>query len=387
MNKKIIPIVFLVLLFLIGIIALTQELDVFFPGFNEEEPQGFFTEQALSPPRWFRSNAGGMALEEIASQLVALRNEYALAIAFAHYDELPEYLLPYYDENYLIETRMLYKNGEQIRTQWLFRNIEGVTRLNSVFLEPEISDEEEQADNIINRKGFIEIFDGRSFLTSEYSFLENGRINRIDYTFNDNLLINAAVSFRENNEEYIRSFSDFYRYNRTLSLRSIERVFYEDMETQHIDPVLVVFPRRVMDATNEEFVVSERFNVYPAFFGEIFAHADSRIIYETDERGRILSQTLFDEAGEILWVISNTWQGNRIVSTSKTEGGTVFLAEFEYNSGGDRILERNSRDGIIERLVRTEGNFEIEELYLNGVVVLRAVWEDGEKISETRVAN
>jgi hypothetical protein len=32
-----------------------------------------------------------------------------------------------------------------------------------------------------------------------------------------------------------------------------------------------------------------------------------------------------------------------------------------------------------------EGTREIEELYMDGVVVLQAVWEDGRKISETRM--
>jgi hypothetical protein len=68
----------------------------------------------------------------------------------------------------------------------------------------------------------------------------------------------------------------------------------------------------------------------------------------------------------------------------KTQNDTVLLAEFAYDSSGDRILERNFRNGILERLVRTEGKVDIEELYLNNVVVLITVWEDGVRISETR---
>jgi len=39
----------------------------------------------------------------------------------------------------------------------------------------------------------------------------------------------------------------------------------------------------------------------------------------------------------------------------------------------------------LERLVMTEDNKDIEQLYLNNVVILQAVWEDGRKISETRM--
>jgi hypothetical protein len=61
------------------------------------------------------------------------------------------------------------------------------------------------------------------------------------------------------------------------------------------------------------------------------------------------------------------------------------LTEYEYDSAGDRMLERNFNRGILERTVRSTGNRDIEELYMNGRIVLRAVWEDGRKISEERI--
>jgi hypothetical protein len=191
----------------------------------------------------------------------------------------------------------------------------------------------------------------------------------------------------EDGEEYIREYADFYRYNRSLSLLSVERTFYRDMQIQVNDSVLIAFPRRIMDAADQEFITGGRISLLPEFFGEVFVHVDSRIIYETDERGRVLNQTLYDDEDNIVWVIRNTWQNNRLVSSLKIEDGIILLAEYEYNSAGDRILERNLRNGILERTVRTEGGFDIEELYLDNVVVLRAVWEDGRKISETRVRN
>jgi len=51
------------------------------------------------------------------------------------------------------------------------------------------------------------------------------------------------------------------------------------------------------------------------------------------------------------------------------------------------ISEKNLKNGVLERVVLIDGETEIEELYMNNAVVLRAVWEDGRKISETRVRN
>jgi hypothetical protein len=133
--------------------------------------------------------------------------------------------------------------------------------------------------------------------------------------------------------------------------------------------------------------LGEKLNSYPGFFGEVFVYENERIVYTTDERSRIISQTLYDSENKIVWVINNTWLNDRIVSTLKKEGGTEYLAEFVYDSGGGRILEKNYKNGILERVVRTEGKTDIEELYINNMVVLRAVWEDGRKISETRVGS
>ncbi|MDR2952785.1 MAG: hypothetical protein LBU82_06050, partial [Treponema sp.] len=136
MRKKIFPIACLVLFLLAGIIALTQEPESFSPGSQEEEgaqetssgeeapalsdnediaDNAPAAEESEAPPkekpawarpaRWFRSNAAGMPLEEIPSRLAALRNEYALVIDLTEPEELPEHLLPYYEDAYFIETR------------------------------------------------------------------------------------------------------------------------------------------------------------------------------------------------------------------------------------------------------------------------------------------
>ncbi|MDR0321228.1 MAG: hypothetical protein LBI28_06970 [Treponema sp.] len=453
----------LVLISFTGIIVITQKAwaDDASPKSTQGSISGLKREREewnspewIESARWFRSNAGGMALEEVASRYVALRSKYALVINNVSEEELPEHLISYYKEDYIIEVRVLYKNGEQIRVQWIFRDLNAVTRLNAVFLYTETAESETETnvyeteiiapveeieseelsedetetviqaeeiaetvvlnneelnENVLNeaeevteivindekpvsintaasRRGFIEIFDEDSSLTAEYRFFEDGRISRTNFETNDNLLIKATVSFRESaekNGEFIPYYADFFRYNRSLSLRAVERIYYKDTPTD--GTLRITFPRRMSDALNDKILINERLNLYPDYFGDVFIGLGSKMVFQTDERSRIVSQTLYDDEENVIWVINNTWDNNRIVSTSKTEGETVLLAEYQYNANGDRILERNSKNGILERVVRTEGKTDTEELYMNNVLVLRAVWEDGVKISETRV--
>jgi hypothetical protein len=450
LSKKIILIVFLVLLLFGGIIALTQESDDELPDIEIEETESTYEYEFdqdiygwIKPARWFRSNSGGMALEEVQSRFAALRNQYALAINYVSMDELPEYLLSYYNEKYFVEVRILYKKGVQIRTQWIFRDEKGYTRLNAVFLEPEseieaeeennfeeektaelTADEENETESLVqtadkepeqttgeeaqvseqttdkeqeeteieivkdikNRKGFIEIYSEDLFLTSEYRFYEDGKTAKTEYVLKNGQLISASYMMSDiYGDNYKTSHIDYYRYNRSFSLRSIERIFL--MDEVKDDSVLITFPRRITDTEKTGVSINERLNLYPEFFGDIFVNIGSKMIYDIDDRGRILGQTLYDDDDNIIWVIKNTWQNNRIAITTKTEEEKVLTAEYAYNSNGDRILERNINNGVLERVVSTEGDTEIEELYMNNVVVIRAVWENGRKISETMVRN
>jgi len=379
LHKRILLITTSVFLLLVGIITVTQGFDLVLPGLfdtdEEDFPIGFeFNIYQIKPAQWFRSNSGGMALEEVQSRYAALRNEYALVIDYAYYDELPEQVSQYYNEDFYPEIRILYKDGEQIRTQYILRDENETTRLNSVFKEPD--------------SGFIELFDENNKLLNEFTFFGSGDKNKIDYFYNENLLINTTFyTNRDNTEEYRRLYTDFYRYNRSLSLRYIERIFFTDMQLPQEEPVRLSFPRRAAEAINDDSFINERINLYPEYFGDVLVFFDSRIIYETDERGRILSQTLYDEENEILWVIQNIWHNDRIVSTAKTEGDLVLLTEYSYDSEGDRILERNFRNGVLERVVYTDGIIDTEEIYMNDILVLRTVWENNRKISETRINN
>jgi len=406
LNKRVLFIVTVVLILFSSLIAVTQEADVFSPVSGDaaapedrSEASGEYSSgyentkkipDWIKPARWFRSNSGGMAVEEVSSQAAAIRNEYALAVVFTRKEELPKSLIPYYSDDFFIEARILYEKGLQKRTQWILRDRNGTSRVVGVLLPSELADSKNNSGERENGlAGFIEIYDERSFLITEYRFFENGTRNRTDYAFKENFLISSTVYLWEENDnggEYVESYADFLRYNRSLFLRGVERVFYKERKISLSDaPLIVSFPRNLADAAHIKKLLSEKINSYPKFFGEVFVYENERIVYTTDERSRILSQTLYDDENNIVWVINNTWLNDRIVSTLKKEGAAEYLAEYVYDSDGGRIIERNFKNGILERVVHTEGTTDIEELYINNTVVLRAVWEDGRKISETRV--
>ncbi|MDR0584317.1 MAG: hypothetical protein LBG57_08240 [Treponema sp.] len=361
--------------------------------------------------RWFRSNAGGMTLEEVSSRAAALHNEYALLIDYARTGDLPETLSPFYRSEYLIEIHALFTRGEESRRQWIFRDNRGVARLVSVLnrdsksepavKEPAPAPEESSAveesgeeisgsDEPTGRApwGFIEIYNENYRITEEYMFNDDGGETVIAYSYRGGLLVKAEGRRKKPPEEgiedgeFIKTFTDDYRYNRSLSLRSINRLFHEDIE---VIPVSLTFPNRVLDLAAQDDFSDEKLAVNSEFFGEFDVRPGYRMVFTTDERGRILTQTLLDDSDNVVWLIQNTWSDNRISSALKTEGDDKLLAEYEYDGRGDRIVERNFRNGVLERMVYAEDGRDVEELYMNGVVVLRAEWEDGRKISEKRI--
>jgi len=380
-NKKVIVIFVFIILLLLGIAAITQELNLDIPETEVSETEGEGTEEETEeeldlpprkPTRWFISNVGGMTLEETESRFVAMRSEYSLVIDYpGNIKDFPERLLEYKNDKYIFEIRSLYNKGELQRTQWIFKDEKEVTRINAVFIQPKDS-------------GFIELFSEKSFLMSEITFNEDGSKNKIDYNEKDNLITSSEYfDWDAGAQKYIKSYSDYYRYNRSLSLRAVERIFSKDIIIS--EPMRITFPRRLMDAIKEDFLESQRLNIVPDFFGDVFASVSTKMIFETDERGRIMTQTFYDEEDEIVWVINNKWSNDRIISSVKTEGETELRADFEYASNGDRIVERNFRNGKLERIVRTNNKIDTEELYFEDILVLKAIWEDGKKISEERI--
>jgi hypothetical protein len=467
-------ILFVALLLFAGIFALTQEStddvgnvpdeydDFTFDLSGAEEP---YTQwMPPGPPRWFRSNAGGMTLEETRSRLAALRNKYALVIDYAAPGEIDSRLLPYYEDAYSVEIRILYEEGFETRRQWLFHDESGIIRVNAVFRHvsdilpdefaaemtdaetadaDEIPDDEavdvlagdqdadllgdsdelaaddeaeedagldpadealfvavlpvlpdegmpdmdsHHVDALISATalslGFIELYNANAQIIEDRWLFDDDSVIMILYSYNGSIMLKAETRKMLSGSEFEAVYTDYYRYNRSYSLRHIERVYYVGLV---IEPVRLTFPGRVLDAAADDNFIGEKLSVVPEFMGNSSANEGFRLIYDTDSRGRVLSQTMIDDKSEIVWVLKNTWVGDRIVSSLKTEGDDVKLSEYEYDDGGDRIVQRDTHNGVLERVVYTKGINETEELYMNGVLILRAYWEDGRKISEERV--
>jgi hypothetical protein len=398
-----------------------------------ETPDGW---QPPSPPRWFRSNAGGLALEAVPSRLAALRYQYALVIDYINPLELPETLSAFYQDSYEVEIRALYEKRQQTRKQWIFRDENGVVRLNAVFTaeteEPVLQgegggeqtsgNETLSAENEINHSteeeagaeqsadtentveetaagetpekpeaekrrpsGFIEIFRGDSRLAEEYEFLrDSDEETKTDFFYQKDVLVKTESFLKKKHdgvEQNQKTHTDNYRYNRSGSLRSVERVYHTKADA----PVRLSFPSRTLEAAANDSFFSNTADTAANAFGAAAVDEGYRLVFTTDARGRTLTQTLLDGEGNTVWSIENTWNGDRIASALKTEGDEKLLYEYEYDGEGNRIVERNYRNGILERLVRAEGGQEIEELYMDGLVILRAMWENGRKISEERI--
>jgi antitoxin component YwqK of YwqJK toxin-antitoxin module len=249
--------------------------------------------------------------------------------------------------------------------------------------------------------GFMEIYNENGILLEERSYSPGDISTIIRYTYRSGRLVRAEASRIHPVEPpapeaeppvetvppeagdsvaYVEEalWTDTYRYNRASALRSIERSYPGDSPEPELS--VVAFPR-LPGRREVTRLVSPAGYISSEFFRDIMALGGTPE-FTTDERGRILTETRLDEDGEILGTFTNVWNGEQLSSVSWETEGEKRRIEFEYNPQGDRITERNYRNDILERTVQSSGNRDMEELYLNGIPVLRAVWEDGRKVSE-----
>jgi hypothetical protein len=340
-----------------------------------------------------------------------MRDPYCLLVEEGSPQDIPELLSPYYRAPWLVELRILYKEGEEARRQWLFR--EGaLNRLAAVFTRDaeerpeEAGGEEDNPEGGGDRRplGFIELFGDHGLITMERQFLEDGELI-INYTYRN---AGAQRNSSENRQVLVHAetlrasvdgdsppellYTDYYRYTRNYSLRLIERIFPPPPESRE-EPesgvqnavVQLRFPRRGLDSEAETDAVSPVPAYGSRFLEEPRTDDLYRVVYTTDERGRILTETREDGEGNILGEIRSTWSGDRLAKVVQNTGGEERVIEYGYDQDGGRIEERNYRNGVLERLVRIQGDREEEEIYLNGEPVLRAVWEDGRKVHEEQI--
>ncbi|MDR2758251.1 MAG: hypothetical protein LBB78_02590 [Spirochaetaceae bacterium] len=341
---------------------------------------------------WYISNAAGMALEPAFSRL-ALREKYALSVETVPASELPPQIRGYYNAAFLIERRILYENGEESRRQWIFRDTGGKTRLNAVLVPPPeapagedaSNSEEESEDTSQGPPGFIEIYNGDNLMVEEHRLNNDGSDETINYAYKNKILIRTETRLKippsDEEEEITQNlWTDYYRYSRFSSLRGINRIYHSDVPAERLR-----FPHMVLDVGRPGNFIGPNDAYSSIFLQDVFINRGDRVVYTTDSRGRILTETRYNEADEVIGEIKNTWSENKIQSVHWIAGEDDRLIEYEYNDEGDRTEERNYNKGVLERMVRVEGPREVETLYIQGRPVLRAIWEEGRKISEEQI--
>jgi hypothetical protein len=367
---------------------------------------------------WYRSNSSGMTLERVPSRAAAMRNEYCLSVRIAGEGESPELLRPYYDPSFLIELRILYENGKESRRQWIFRNGEGTARLNASGGGGFFGGEGEG-----EKRGFIEVYNEGGFISEERQFNSDSSESFIRFFYNRDTLVRAETRIKEapaeeavaedpqsgggeggdaspedgaerpadepaekpaqekDEDGYILMTTDFYRYTRSRSLRAIERVYHAAGN----EPVRIPLPSINPGFSRDVVFVNPGIAYSSEFLQDVIVPEGGRVIYTTDSRGRVLVEQRLDDAENVIAEIRNTWSENRLASVLYKAGEDERLTEYEYDEDGSRILERNYTKGMLERVVRSDKERDVEELYMNGELILRALWEEGRKISEERV--
>ena len=335
---------------------------IFFPAMAS------YAQNVPSQAAWYRSNPSGMALEYIPSRLAALRHEYSLSVESisSNSNRVPQILRPFFEASFRIELRTLYENGAFLRQQWLFRGADSFVRLNAS------CGEEIEFIEIRNR-------DGQIIREIRYEDLS---IWEFRFTYNGNFLVNMDAYYSETQDAPpVQAYRDSLFYNRSGSVRNMERIFYGESGPQ-ISRLMFPAPGVYINPMEEGFFQALLYS--SQFLMDISLPDDSRVYYTLDTRGRVVREVWTNEDGDVYGEFINTWSSDRLTSVLWISPDDNRLVEYEYNSTGQRNLELNYRWGVLERMVQFMDGREIEDIYYQGRIILRAVWEDGVKISEDR---
>ncbi|GHU23891.1 hypothetical protein FACS1894164_09260 [Spirochaetia bacterium] len=325
---------------------------------------------SLPALEWYRSNAAGSALEPVM-QSEAAQYRYALSVETIPLYDLPASLQSLYESSYRAELRLLLESGTESNRYWYAYDSTGALRLTA-----------EQPRNA-SSVSTIECYDNAMLLIESRHFSGDNETNII-YTYKDTMLIQTETyAVNALGRELV--VTDSYRYRRDSTLRSIEREYHSDEPAIRLSFLSI----DTGSATNP-IQSNPVLGVDSAFVRDILVSPTphSRNEYRTDAQGRITHETQFDETGAVTGEWDNTWDGTRLKSVRWRSGSEDRLIEYEYDSEGKRIAESNYNQGILERTLRMDPSGpdrEIEEIYLDGKAVLRAVWEHGRKIREERI--
>lgn len=390
---------------------------------------------------WYVSDASGIALETSTAGR-ALKLDYGLSIETFGPDavkglaakklgvapgrgtsavkdvSVPETVSAAVSVGGSIELRTLYEKGVVSRRRYAALDAAGGERLV----------ETHGKDGGVER----ERYDALRHFVEEGRFDADGSGTVIRYTYSASRLVRAqafsvAVEAAEGAEAKLREtplWTESYRYLRSGALRSVERKASASdgndaavgaAETARFDtfrgmPRLLVtrsadgsssrtrydeagkvLETATFDPSGKRLSVAEvTTNVDTGEAGPASlvksTEADGTIV-ETghDERGRVVSERRISADGAVLSETRTLWSKNRVASIETVVGAETRRTEYEYDAAEKRTMERNYRNGVLERSVRSIGGEDTEELYSDGTPVLRAVWVGGRKVSEQRL--
>jgi hypothetical protein len=342
---------------------------------------------ALGAQEWYLSNPAGMALQKSSSKTVALHSPWALSVERAGRASLPPILRQFDKSWYTLEQRLLYERGALKRRQWIFRD-GGVTRVNASLPADLAAVGKAEGGEV---PAFVEVFSTGHSLTETHQFLSQGTYIT-KYSYREGILVKAD-SFLDKE----KLWSDSYRYTRNYLLRRVERIYYKAgfaleaaQGRSKLPPTIPETPSNldVRDAPSVPGFVNPGSpydnSIMTDVLPSIYTVPAARVLYDTDRQGRIISETRYDEKDEVLAQINNEWGGERIDVIRWSAGEDQGRIVFRY-SGKNRISEEDYKNGELERKVTAQGSRETEEIFIGGKVILRAIWENGRKISEEQL--
>jgi len=343
---------------------------------------------AAGAQQWYLSNPAGMALEKTSSRTVALHSPWALSVERVGRSALPAILKSFDNAAYTLEQRLLYERGKLSRRQWIFRDGGGVTRVNASLPA--------DLDSVGKVEGgevppFVEVFSANRSIIEIHQFLAMGTYTT-KYSYRSGLLARAETFL---DKEPL--WSDSFRYTRADLLRRVERIYYKAGSALEASQGRNKLPPAIPDTPSgldlrdsppvpgfvnpgSPYDNSIMTDVLP----EIYAVSAARVVYDTDSQGRVTSETRYDANDEVLAVITNEWSGDRITVIRWSAGPDQGRIVYRY-ANKDRVSEEDYRNGQLERKVTIKGDDEIEEIYMGGKAILRAVWKDGRKVSEEQL--
>lgn len=360
---------------------------------------------------WYLSNPSGLALERSPSKITALHADWSVSVEQVEESAVPDMLRPYYETGFSIELRVLYERGKPVRRQWIFRS-GSVTRLNaSMPVEERREDKTDSAEDEANqtedgtggaedgtgqpedkadqpeaktahgegRLPFIELYSPEYLLTELFQIRASGERYSTRYRYSGGVLVGSETTL--DGEPLWR---DEYRYTRNYKLRGVERRYAEQEVTEESARLVQLrFPPRGFSFISPDSPYDYRLRT--GALRDVFMTEAATVRYSTDGQGRVTHEEHLDKDGKQIASLANEWSEERLLSVTWSSGGVSGKVEFDYAPDGENEGERNYRNGVLERKVTKDGNREIEELYRNGAPILRAVWEDGRKITEERL--